>query len=410
MGLKKSRLSGNSMAPSKTNKLNEFFDGIKSKKTQRKLAAKRNISNNNAANEKKILDVLSEIDFGNSNLDPKVLEHKTISTQNVGDLEQTRNEVMEKIISNTKNSGLKLKEFDSKLYEIALEYKNAISNGHKNAAFAARSALHIGVVQIRNQLADIRSDWRQNYLNDCTVYMDKWIQLIENCISLDASMDSYEKSMKQLETKLADLERRKSEYNDRIKNDDNLQRRLNMVRDKPVGETLTDPALKRLFDDLVDVKIQDTIIKFDLTMNKMQKHKQVKYAQQVEMLRRSVENMPIPNDPYGFQKFKDTVNSMFREATKVENEYAEFLQLIFDVDGRVNQMAHSQAAKMENQMMQDQIIKFVEGANSMSESDYDKMSTKELRERLGLKVEEEQKEESRNEDAETEDETEENLN
>ncbi len=410
MGLKKSRLSGDSMTPSKTNKLNEFFDGIKSKKKQRKLAAKRNISNSNAANEKKILDVLSEIDFSNSNLDPELLEHKTISTQNVGDLEQTRNEVMEKIISNTKNSGLKLKEFDTRLYEIALEYKNAISNGHKNAAFAARSALHIGVVQIRNQLADIRDEWRQNYLDDCTVYMGKWIQLIETCISLDASMDSYEKSTKQLETKLADLERRKSEYNDRIKNDDNLIKRLNMVRDKPVGETLTDPALRRLFDDLVDVKIRDTMIQFDLTMNKMQKRKQVQYAQQVETQRISVEDMPIPKDPYSFQKFKDTVDSMFREATKVENEYAEFLQLISDVEGRVNQMAHSQAAKMENQMVQDQISKMVEAVNSMSESELDKMPTRELREKLGLKVEEEQKEENRNENTETEDETEENLN
>lgn len=414
MAFKKTTLSGKAATSSRggTNKLKEFMDGLKSKREQRKIDARKKISNNNAANEAKIIAVLDGIDFSKSKLDPAILDYKTISSQLYGDLEYTRNEVRNSIISNTTYADLKLKDFDTRLYEIAVEYLNAISNGHKNAAFAARSALYIAVVQIRNQLPFVPQNWRQNYLNSCTEYLDKWIQLIEECISLDASNNSLEKSEIQLQSKLAEADMKLKTDLEQLKDDPVLLKKIIAMRNMPVGQTLGDPMLKKLFNKLMDGEINTKLIKFDIEMNKMQRRRQLMYAAQVEMLRRNVENQPIPNDPLSFQKFQGAVDGMFQDMIKVDNEYRAFMELMYDIEGRLDQLAQSQASKMEHKMVQDQISKLIEAANAINENELETMTVRELREKLGIKEKETHTEENieENTDTDTDTDDEENLN
>ena len=359
MAIKKSSMSGKTVSATRgrSGKLKEFIDGIKAKSEQRKNEARQKISNNNAANEAKIISVLEDIDFGGSKLDPEILDFKTMSTQAYGDLEYTRNEVKASIISNTSYSDLKLKEFDTRLYEIALEFRNSISNGYKNAAFAARSALYIAVGKIRNQLPFIPTNWRQNYLNSCTEYLDKWIQLIEECISLDATTISLEQSEIQLQAKLAKADMELEDYKNMLKEDKDILIKIIALKDTNVKSTLNDPMLKKLFDDLMDREIKSMLLKFDIAMNKMQKRRHLMYASEVEMLRRNVENQPIPNDPLSFQKFQDSVDKMFGDMIKVDNEFKAFMDLMYDIDGRLDQLNQSQASKMEQKMLQAQISK-----------------------------------------------------
>jgi len=380
---------GNNIAAPKgkhKNKLQSFFEGIKNKHQERKNRALRNITNNNSANENKIIEVLEDIDFSKSKLDPKYLEFKTFSSQAYGDLEKTKHDIINYIVSNNNYTDLNLKEYDTRLYEIATEYRNAISNGHKNAAFSASSALYIAVKDIRNQLPSIPKEWRNNYLKECTEYLDKWIQLIENCISLDATTISLENSDRELNNKLEDIKETREKYIEELQCDNETKKALINVRDLPIKDTLNDPVLKEVFTTLIENKIKEETAKFDVQMNNMQRRKNQMYATQVDIIRKNVQNLPIPSDPLSFQKFQDAVKQMVADIDKVDKQYEEFIQFMFKLDGELDRLENSQATKLEQRMAAQQIEKLVETLNNMNKKDsVEKMSERELMEKLGIK-------------------------
>ncbi len=380
---------GNNIAAPKgkhKNKLQSFFEGIKNKHQERKNRALRNITNNNSANENKIIEVLEDIDFSKSKLDPKYLEFKTFSSQAYGDLEQAKHDIINSIVSNNNYTDLNLKEYDTRLYEIATEYRNAISNGHKNAAFSAKSALYIAVRDIRNQLPFIPKEWRNNYLKECTEYLDKWIQLIENCISLDATTISLENSDRELNNKLEDIKETREKYIEELQCDNETKKALINVMDLPIKDTLNDPVLKEVFTTLIENKIKEETAKFDVQMNNMQRRKNQMYATQVDIIRKNVQNLPIPSDPLSFQKFQDAVKQMVADIDKVDKQYEEFIQFMFKLDGELDRLENSQATKLEQRMAAQQIEKLVETLNNMNKKDsVEKMSERELMEKLGIK-------------------------
>lgn len=404
--------SGSGAAPvskgKRENKLKSFFEGIKNKRQERKNLAAKKISNNNSANENRIIEVLEEIDFSKSRLDPQLLEFRTFSTQVYGDLEKAKHDIINAIVSNNNYSDLNLKDFDTKLYEIACEYRNAINNGHKNAAFASKSALYIAVNDIRNQLPFIPDSWKNNYLRECTEYLDKWIQLIENCISLDATTISLENSDRELNNKLDDIQETRRKYAEDLKSDKDTKIALNKVLDLPIKDTLNDPVLKEIYTTLIENKIKEDTARFDIQMNNMQRRRNQMYATQVDVIRKNVQNLPIPSDPLSFQKFQDSVKQMIADIDKIDHQYEEFIQFMFKLDGELDRLENSQATKLEQKMAADQIGKIVNTLNDINKTGaFEKMSERELMEKLGVK--EEEKEENIEVQAQEQEEEEEEL-
>ena len=372
-------------------KFKSFFDDLNQKRKEKRNHAAKKISNDNAANEKKIIEVLEEIDFGKSKLDRGYLDFKTYQSQEYGDLEQAKKDIIRMIVSNNHFTNLNLKEFDKRIYIIACSFRNAISNGHQNAAFSSKSALNIAIDQIRNQLAFIPEQWRQRYLDECTDYLDKWIQLIEECISMDATSVALAKSEAQLDKKLKDSKKEVEDYINNLKKDEKKAAALEKVKELPIKDTLKDPLLRSIFNFLIDRRIEQTTIHFDIQMTKMQRRNNMMYATQVELLRKNVQNVPIPSDPLSFQKFQYSVQQMLDQINKIDKKYEEFLLFLFKVDGELDRLENSMASEIEKDIAEKEIQKLVDAINNENKKDsLDKLSHRELLQKLGIKVEEEE--------------------
>lgn len=391
------------------NKFKSFFDDLNKKRKEKKKNADKKIKNDNAANEKAIIEVLEEIDFGKSKLDQGYLDFKTYSSQEYGDLEQARNDIKRMIITNNQFTNLKLSEFDKKLYIIACSFRNAISNGHQNAAFSSQSALYIAIDQIRNQLAFIPEQWCQRYLDECTDYLDKWIQLIEECISMDATSIALSNSEEKLNEKLEKSKKEVEEFKDDMKKDKQKAAALAKVEKYPIKDTLKDPMLRSIFNLLIDHKIEQTSLYFDIQMTKMQRRSNKMYATQVEMLRKNVQNVPIPKDPLSFQKFQDSVKKMLDQIDEIDKQYGDFLLFLFKVDGELDRLENSMTSEIEKDIARKEIEKMVEAINNENQKDnIDKLSHRELLKKLGIKEEEEDKNRQFVNDTEEEDQFNEN--
>jgi len=292
-----------------------------------------------------------------------------------------------------------------------VEFRNAISNGHKNAAFAAKAALNIAVKDIRNQLEFIPQQWRRDYLNECTDYLDKWIQLIQNSVSLDATEISLENSDRALTNKLEEIDEKKKKYIEELEGNRTTKAALWKVRNQPVGQTLKNRTLKKIFDEITDFDISERMANFEIHMNNMQKRKNQMYAVEVEALRKDVENLPIPNDPLSFQKFQNSVKNMIAEINKIDEQYEEFLKFMYDLDGVLEGLENTQATKMQQQIVFKRIDEMVNAINEINNGNsIDNMSVRELNEKLGIKEKEENTNENTNENVEQQDEEENEVN
>ncbi|MBQ1659916.1 MAG: hypothetical protein II059_08775, partial [Clostridia bacterium] len=114
------------------------------------------------------------------------------------------------------------------------------------------------------------------------------------------------------------------------------------------------------------------------------------YATQVDMLRKNVQNIPIPKDPLSFQKFQQSVKNMIAEINKTDKQYEEFLNFIYEMDGVLESLENTQATKMQQKIVFERINQMVEAMNDINQKDsIDNMSGKELKERLGIKEKQE---------------------
>ena len=367
-----------------------FFSDLNQKRKEKKDRAARNISNNNAANEKKIIEVLEEINFRKSKLDNQYLNFKSFETQECSDLELAKKDIIRLIVSNNNYTNLNLKEFDKRIYIIACSFRNAISNGHQNAAFSAKSALYIAIDQIRNQLMFIPENWRQSYLDECTTYLDKWIQLIEECISMDATSVSLANHENELQEKMQESQDKLEEYKKKIKENEETSKALLKVQDLPIRETLKDRLLCSIFNFLVDRKIEQSSLDFDIQMTRMQRRTNQMYATQVEMLRKNVQNVPVPKDKLSFQKFQASMQQMLNEIDAVDKQYEEFLMFIFKLDGELDRLEKSNATEIEKDIALKEMGKILEVMKKSNKKDgIDNLTHKEVLKELGLEEEQE---------------------
>ncbi|MBQ1659376.1 MAG: hypothetical protein II059_05975, partial [Clostridia bacterium] len=206
------------------------------------------------------------------------------------------------------------------------------------------------------------------------------------CISLDATTISLENSDRELNNKLEDIKETREKYIEELQCDNETKKALINVMDLPIKDTLNDPVLKEVFTTLIENKIKEETAKFDVQMNNMQRRKNQMYATQVDIIRKNVQNLPIPSDPLSFQKFQDAVKQMVADIDKVDKQYEEFIQFMFKLDGELDRLENSQATKLEQRMAAQQIEKLVETLNNMNKKDsVEKMSERELMEKLGIK-------------------------
>ena len=143
-------------------------------------------------------------------------------------------------------------------------------------------------------------------------------------------------------------------------------------------------------DNIIDFDISSRMVRFDIHMNNMQRRNNQMYATQVDMLRKNVQNIPIPKDPLSFQKFQQSVKNMIAEINKTDKQYEEFLNFIYEMDGVLESLENTQATKMQQKIVFERINQMVEAMNDINQKDsIDNMSGKELKERLGIKEKQE---------------------
>ena len=349
----------------RNNPISAWFANRKNMKLQAKEDAAREISNNKAENERKICAVLDGINFGSSPLPVEVLDKKTDPNQPYGDIEYDIFVASQMIRNNTQDySGLDISAIDSGIYQIANFANHAVVEGNVHTVKAACRGLLVMIGHVRDMIPTIPVDLQKGFLKSAEEYVNLWILYITNNTALDRLERNAQARKAFIDSRSADLEATADKLADRLINDEEFGKQYVMIKNQSYlkdGENWT-PDMLEMFKQLVDRRIEESSLRFEMLHYNIDVMKLEAQKGILEHIWTTLRSVPVANDPDLMNKYNDIINKSFEEAARVDQEFDEFINVINQMDAKIDQLANSPGSIAMRNIVSDEIDQLVEKA------------------------------------------------
>lgn len=145
----------------------------------------RKVTDDTAHNESLMIEELSSIDFAHSRLSQKDLERKSNPKQPCGDLEYAARYLQQLLLKDPQIIQMDIRKIDEKLINLAMLFRQAVEQGDKHMAYAAKGALVRGLMDIRTRIPQKQPELAQQFVLLNTKYLEEWITLVKFAQSVD---------------------------------------------------------------------------------------------------------------------------------------------------------------------------------------------------------------------------------
>lgn len=349
----------------RNNPISTWFKNRKNQKQQLKEDAAREISNNKAENEIKICNVLDGINFGTSALPAEVLDKKTNPNQPFGDIEFEIIGASQMIRNNTQDyAGLDISAIDNGIFQIANMVEQAINAGNVHTTLAACKGLSIMIGEIRNMIPNIPANLQKGFLESTKEYAEVWVFYISNNTTLDQLEKNLNNRKTLIDKQSTKLEQEGNELAKRLRTDDKFRSQYEAIKEQSFlkdGKNWT-PDMLELYKQLVDRRIAESSLRFEMLHYNMDIMKLEAQKGILDNIWTTLRNVPTANDPDLMNKYNDLIQKTLEEATKVDQEFDEFINVMNKLDAQIDQLANSPGNIAVRNVIGDEIDKIVEKA------------------------------------------------
>lgn len=328
---------------------NPFAAWLAHRKEAKQAAAEqaaKAITNDTAKNEAAIVDKLASIDFLHSKLPKEVLEAKSDPNRPYGDLEYASRAIQKLLIKNPQSLSADIRPIDEKLLTLAILFKQSVEQGDEKAAFAAKAGLLRGLTHIRNKIPENQPELFKIFVETNAKYLDSWVTLV--------NLSQVSDRMKQ------NVERERELYNDeKVKCDNDTDALYELLKNdyemnKAYQEIIENDSVEnrvRWDDKQRDVHIMMVERRMAKARLNLKNFMLIKGEEElstknneVEVLYAKVAKLPIITDPNLINKYKEQIDKLFEELAATDVEIDESLQLLDEIDGRIEQLDNAPGA------------------------------------------------------------------
>lgn len=332
--------SANNRKNTRKSGISKWIQGRKDRKAALAEEAAKLVSDDTAKNETALINILNGIDFMHSRLPKEVLEEKSKEGRPCGDLEFTARTVSKMLIKNPQALSLDLRKIDEKLVAIAVLFKQAIEQGDKKAAYAAKAALVRGINDIRCRVPENNPELFKAFVETNEKYLDSWITLIGIAQVADRTEQDCEEQRKLLEGKEERAQARVEELKNTILDDDE---KAIIFADIRMHDSNEDRAKwtqeeRDMHKMMVDSRMEAVNLQLDRLLLEQKEMDLATKNSQIETLYSKVATQKIVADPNLMNKFREEVNFMFDQIAESDAEIDETLRMMDDIEGRIQQM------------------------------------------------------------------------
>lgn len=336
---------------SKTNKTASNSGGIfgwwKQSREEKKQDAleryARGISQETAKNEANMIEALGSIDFLHSNLPEEALEQRAKPEQPYGDLEYTVLSIMKILKMNPLDVTINVVELDKRLMILINMLKEAVEQGDREAAFAAKAGLVRGVNDIRRRLPQQKTDLAELFVKQHAQYLDGWITLISSAKVVDGTKRNLLDKQAKYEVSKGENKARQDEmtqlfnenspmgkaYVDILSNDLPEQRMKWTPEQRQVHRMLIEQAMQTVTLNLRSFELDQS----QLELSSMENNLNVLFT--------ALSDVPVVEDPNLLNQQKDVIEQMMKDLAETDVRISESLKHMDELAGQLEQLTYS---------------------------------------------------------------------
>lgn len=322
------------------NPLAAWLENREQRRREAEEQAAKQITDDMAHNEQKIVEVLEQIDFMHSPIPREVLDTKQNEKQPCGDLEYGARAAVHYVNRYPLMIKADLRPLDIKLLLLAGYFKQSVEYGNQRAAYAAKAALLRGLTEIRACVPQVMDELVPRYIEQNVKYLDEWITLVELAEATDrlkvatdqkkATYDKgkldYDEHMKVFYEKL-DTDPEKNDAAYEIKNSKRKEDSKNWSAD-----------VQDMQAELIDQELMVAAnnVKYAL-YDSSRKQYQI-WNNRVEILNAKLSGVKTNVDPDALNKYEDADRGMLKELNDNDVELKNTLDKMAELDSQISQL------------------------------------------------------------------------
>ncbi len=339
-----------------TNPISAWFAGRRERKAQEEEAAARRITDKMAENENTLQSILEGINFLHSKLSAETLNYKSNPNQKYGDLEQTARGLAQAIRKNPLTVDVDIRKIDEKLLILAQRFRDAVENGDRHAAYAAKAGLARGILDIRNRIPVHQPEMIEQFVELNTQYLDEWLTLVGFAQLADRS----EENVGNLKVK---YDQTREEYDSEVKKlydslqaDPKTRDALSFIQnqtDKNDWSTWSEER-RKVYAAMVDQRFKQVNIDLDAYQYQTEQTSMQKYLNDVDLLSAKLARVPIAVDPNQMNRYQEAIDNLFQEFARKDAELQETLTMLDSIEGRIKQLESAPGNLMARQVAAEQ--------------------------------------------------------
>lgn len=374
---------------------NPFANWLRGRKERRREAedeASRLITNKIAENESTIIDKLNSIDFLHSRLPKSVLDAKQRPDQPYGDLEYAARGIVHMLLKNPQTIKIDIRKFDQKLMTLVLMYKQAIEQGDIRAAYAAKGALVRGFSDIRTRLPQNQPELAKQFVEANVHYLDQWITLVGLAQVADRTKQNVE-SQKALHDKAVGRHKEKNEnLRKELQGDTDYTEAFYHIynHDSPEERAKWTDTQREVHRMMIERRMEGVNLELNNLLVQQQELDLTAKEAQVDVLYSKVAALPIVQDPDLMNKFKESVDEIFRQLAESDADIDATLKTMDEIEGRIQQLNNAPGAIRAREVAAEEAENAVKEIMKMQNDISGKSANKakQMREDLGIFSEE----------------------
>lgn len=304
------------------------------------------ITNDTAKNEAAIVDKLASIDFLHSKLPKEVLDAKSDPNRPYGDLEYASRAIQSILLKNPQSLSADIRSIDEKLLTLSILFKQAIEQGDEKAAFAAKAGLLRGLTNIRNKIPENQPDLFKLFVETNTKYLDSWVTLVTLSQVSDRMKQNVEREREMYASEKEKCDNDTDALYELLKNDYEMNQAYQEIieNDSVENRIRWNDKQREVHIMMVERRMAKARLNLKNFMLVKGEEELSTKNNEIEVLYAKVAKMPIVTDPNLMNKYKEQVDLLFKELAETDVEIDESLQLLDEIDGRIEQLDNAPGA------------------------------------------------------------------
>lgn len=328
------------------NPIANWLASFEARRREARNEAAKLITNEAAKNQNMICDKLLAINFDKSALPKEILEQRSLPDQKLCDLEVAAISLANDLRSDTQVMKVDIRKFDQKLLTLVLMFKEAVEQGDPRAAYAAKGAIHRAINEIRGRIPQVDTSLFKAFVETNTNYLEDWVNLVSMAQVADRKKRNLIEKRRSHEKRVQDQQDSVVELRNTIMKDKGYSKAYLSFKDGtlPKEKSKWNPDQRKVHKFLIEARMNDVVV--DLSGYRLQQLETQQAIEEgkIEMLKDSLLEIEVVDDPNRMEKFLDSVERMSKKMAVADQEIKQNLEVLDKIDGIIRGLDNAEGA------------------------------------------------------------------